>query len=156
MEPQPTHRDPSIEKPEQAEMEAEKDFFLQDLVDQTNRFPTNKLELTLQIGGFLVSGVLIAGDEYYSLCADLISNPGTSIHEHITSFGKHYEEEREADAKVPRTTTFIHLRDCSFFGPGNLDKLNIVWRGRISQVDGFFFGALELPANRKVLSSSAQ
>jgi hypothetical protein len=141
MEPEQAEPVQDKKQPMAVEMDSEKDHFLQDLVFQTNVFPTNETPITLLVGGVFISGVLIAGDEYFRLTADLMSSEGKQVHKHVLSFGSGYTEDREAD-KVNPDTTFIHLKECSYSKGFGLMKLNNLWRGRISTVDGFFLGTL--------------
>jgi hypothetical protein len=141
MEPEQPTTDQNSKKPLAVEMDSEKDHFLQDLVFQTNVFPTNDTPITLLVGGVFVSGIMIAGDEYFQLIAGLTSSPGKEFYEHVLRFGAGYTEDREAK-KVNEEPVYIHLKECSYSSGFGLMKLSNVWRGRLSAVDGYFMGTL--------------
>jgi hypothetical protein len=145
--PIPEQKEPTTEDPTTnvSVVDGEADYFLQDLVDDTNHFPDNAIGITLQIGSMLVSGTIISGDEYFRLCADQLAPPDTDIHKHFVSYGDRYKEDREnksEDTRDSGSISYIHLSDCRFHGNPMLSKLKVLWRGRISQVQGYFIGTL--------------
>lgn len=136
--------------PEPAENRAA-DWFLQLLVTWTDSLPI-KFGITLNVGGFLVSGDLISGAEYFKGFASdfsggLAGNPETAeaFRKTITRLGEETYKADGKDAEHQRLPSYIHLKDARFFSttgnpiPGNR---GVWWRGRISEVSGFILGSL--------------
>jgi hypothetical protein len=102
--------------------------------DEENRI---EHEVTLLIGGFLVSGFVVSRNKY------LQSHPTTGAISNVI------ERLRAEDPKIQvpenEAAEFIHLRDAKFFVPGGKpipDNASVYWRGRLESVDGFTLGLL--------------
>lgn len=99
------------------------------------------LNITLQMNGVLVSGTLISFKKYNRLMGELLDKilPGDG-----RSWVDVYTDDSfdsDADNQLP---SFIHLTDVAFVQlEGQTPKLQIAWRGRLSQVDGWWFGVLQ-------------
>lgn len=103
------------------------------------------LDVTLQVGGLLVSGTLASFDEYLRAVAGVFGTEPAEEHE---DGGEPDEDENK---RQPR---YIHLRDFQIYEPGRPSPIpsdkppeSIWWRGRISHVDGFFLGRLGIPSD---------
>ncbi|OSN16574.1 hypothetical protein BV330_03894 [Pseudomonas syringae pv. actinidiae] len=105
-----------------------------------------ELGVTLSVGGNLVSGHLISHDTYFEQLADDISAPFSSfgngtdatMKEMILSF-----KPGESSEDTP-AFHFIHLKDCRTYSTdGNpICDAGVLWRGRISAVDGLTIGLI--------------
>ena len=126
------------------------DWFLQTLVSMVNTAPVD-FGITLQVGGFLVSGNLISGAKYFEAFGSEFST-GLKDPEVAETYRKMFAEGAKIyEPDVNKTeedlplSTFIHLKDTRFFNgsgapiPGNR---GVWWRGRISEVSGFVLGTL--------------
>ena len=126
------------------------DYFLQSLVGLAN--DGLEIGLTLTVGGFLVSGVLVSGKKYFN---DNLAGPGfadqmgesaETIRDYFRSFGSIYDEIPNTPEGAPRPLpTFIHLYNARFFhNSGKPIPANqpIWWRGRVSEIQGFTIGPL--------------
>lgn len=100
--------------------------------------------ISLTIGGSLVTGVLISVETYFDqLIAGFVGasdggkNSGAvAMTELLTS--------RKPPGGSPIASQFLHLRDARIFN-GGIDPIpgnGTLWRGKISSVDGFFFGVV--------------
>lgn len=125
-----------------------KDWFLQFLVNLANR-NRFELDITLTVGGILISGTLVGVRQYFDDLSTYFASPFTS--------GRHSEEIKDTFKKIgeqctcvssteqTETPSYIHLRNVDFFNgqgkllPGNEGKW---WRGRLSEVQGFTPGRL--------------
>jgi hypothetical protein len=128
---------------------AQTDWFLQSLVNFANNWGV-ETGVTLQVGGMMVSGMIIAAPKYFdefaaNYASGLRNDPalGESFSNLITSYKKLVEvppEEMES-APLPQ---YIHLKNALFFTPGQqpLSSQPVLWRGRITEVGGFFLGTL--------------
>lgn len=112
--------------------------------------------VTLNVGGVLVSGTLISGRTYFREIAETIRNAtrGTHSEEFGQILGRNHEmfneifpERGEHDETYPqRPTSYIHLRDARIIGSNGymIGNNAVLWRGKLSSVDGFSFGNLTI------------
>jgi hypothetical protein len=124
------------------------DWFLQFLISHVNE---TKFEfgVTLQMGGLLVTGFLVAGDQYFEGFANqftgMISNAdaAASYRNAFAEAGKTYTEPAAENAAPPQ---YIHLRDARFFNTKGepIVATGVWWRGRTSQIDGYVLGSLSV------------
>jgi hypothetical protein len=141
----------STAKPGAPQEAQQPDWFLQQLVEWVNTMPFD-FGVTLHVAGFLVSGTLISGAQYFSGFAEDFSGgfmPASEVAETfrktITSYGETYktdEKKKDEDSPLP---VYIHLKNARFFTTsGNPAPRNagVWWRGRISEVSGFVLGTL--------------
>ena len=126
----------------------ERDHFLQTLVILANNDDI-EMGVTLTVGGFLISGMLISGKKYYEKIKTLLSEniDDDSALEYIQSIidlpMAVYKDDDDDDR--PINIVFIHLRNAQFFGSDGShipQPDGALWRGRISEVSGFFLGNL--------------
>jgi hypothetical protein len=111
-----------------------------------NRF---ELEVTLNVGGFLISGTLAGAKQYFAdFGTDLAASfdKGKSSEEIKTTFRMIGDEcACMSHSEQTDAPSYIHLKNASFFdAQGNAiqGKSGVWWRGRISMVQGFFPGPL--------------
>jgi len=142
-QPQPQSKDSPVPKPD----EIQSDWFLEEFVDSING-TDSELGITLTVGGILVSGVIISGHKYFQGLAasmKILTPEGQeNTEEYFKSFGEIYLKPKEPNSKPP---SFIHLKDAMFYQPGLGQPIpssdGVLWRGRISEVDGFMMGSLK-------------
>lgn len=123
------------------------DWFLQSLVRMSNNSEVG-FELTLTVGGTIISGTLCSVREYFERFGkdfqagwDKIGAE-TDFDETIASLGKKPEdltEEQEDNLPPP---LYVHLKNARFYVPGQrpIPSNGLLWRGRIAEVDGFALG----------------
>lgn len=123
------------------------DWFLQDLVQLVNTSKGLELGITLNIGGSLVSGILIGGQRYFADFVKLF--PGEAKGEWAqllrTEIEGHSAIYEQKDAEIPQyPPNFVHLREASLFSPsGSIPTVGgVLWRGKINAVSGFSLGVL--------------
>jgi hypothetical protein len=126
------------------------DWFLQELVGFANKWGV-QTGLTLQIGGILVSGLVINGQQYFeefatSYGSGFANDPeiGTGLAQLISTNVRVYQKPA-ANSELP-PPNYIHLRQARFYVPGQRPIPHgsaVLWRGRISEVAGFTLGMLE-------------
>lgn len=126
----------------------QEDWFLQNLISNAN-IGKFTMGITLNVGGLLVSGNLVGGREYFenfgSMFLSKMSNQDDKTTEDVESMFREYAEiyDREPDQANP--PNFVHLKDVEFFGGTResiLGKQSVWWRGRVSEIQGFFLGNL--------------
>lgn len=136
---------------EEIEPKHERDWFLQTLVSMANNSQNAiQIGITLLTHGFLVSGKLISGKEYFSGVAEEFASGFTDI-ENAAAIKRGFEGmvnkvyDRPENSEIP-PPGLLHLKDAKFFHtngnpiPGNR---GVWWRGRISEISGFSLGSLE-------------
>lgn len=114
----------------------ESDWFLTSIIEFVNKRAI-ELPITLQIGGFLVSGVLVNYEKYFE-------SVGFDTAE-VFGAGELAKSKPNGEAAEQSSPSFIHLKDARIFpaaGQPIPAKKSVWWRGRISEVSGFFFGTL--------------
>ncbi|HEB27724.1 MAG TPA: hypothetical protein ENI05_08095 [Porticoccus sp.] len=123
----------------------DKDWFLQNLINMVNSGEL-KFGITLNVGGFLVSGNLIGGKHYFEgFGADFASGfSGDEVEDEIkNAFAKNgeiYSSEEE-----PSPPIYVHIEDAKFFNTNGApipENKGVWWRGRVSEVSGFSLGSL--------------
>ncbi len=98
-----------------------------------------EIDITLVVGGFLISGFVISAKTYFA--------------HHPLSDGFHkaveqIEEERittEEEQKEPETRNYIHLRDAKYYTPGQKPipgNTGVYCRVQLESVLAFSFGKL--------------
>lgn len=127
------------------------DWFLQVLVGDANERGEG-LQVTLLLGGTIVTGVLASKTSYFENFADELEQsfaaPSEAASAYVDNFrgiAREYAARGETLASPPR---FIHLRDASIIVPGQApipENRKVWWRGRIAEVDGFMLGVLGRP-----------
>lgn len=97
--------------------------------------------ITLIVGGLLISGHVISVDRYLKEFFEGIG--GTAKEDQADQQAK-----RPAAGRKNKPRNFIHLRDAKFYIPGQkpipTEGGGVLWRGRLSCVDGFFMGVVGL------------
>lgn len=125
-----------------------KDWFLQFLVNlaNKNRF---ELDITLTVGGFLISGTLASVRQYFDDLGAYFASPfgaGENSEEVKTAFKKIGEQcSCISPTEQTETPSYIHLKNARFYdaqGKSVSGSEGTWWRGRISEVQGFAPGVL--------------
>jgi hypothetical protein len=131
------------------------DWLLQDFVLMANEAGSS-VGVTLTVGGVLVTGMLIGAKQYFESLGDLLAAAipdraaaasmrekyvtlGAEMHKRHLAYMARLEAGKEGEAP-----TFLHLRDARVYaGPSVVPtRGGVLWRGRISAVDGFIVGII--------------
>lgn len=112
-----------------------KDVILVSLIVLAEAGNETEHDVTLIVGGFLVSGYVISYKKY-------LEHHGTT-----KSIGLSLDKIIESEPSPPeKTYNFIHLRDAKYFVPGNQPipaNMGIFVRIPLESVHGFSFGVLQ-------------
>ena len=134
-------------------MESEKidqnaDWLLENFVQAANVSTTN-IGITLITHGYLVSGVIIGGKEYFEIMAEYSTDQITK--DAFKSLGEDlYGNKKREENSETKPPTFIHLKDAKFYSTSGQPvpaNAGVIWRGRINQISGFTVGTLEVTTN---------
>jgi hypothetical protein len=127
------------------------DWFLQHVVSMANDIGL-KVGITLQMGGFLVSGMTISGEAYFEQLVGEFSEVFADESEKEVSRNAMLDFAGMVESKGTQASDgvplFIHLKDATFFNNSGAPLLRderVLWRGRISQVSGFVLKQLMRP-----------
>lgn len=135
---------------------ADRDYFLQYLIGLANDSTKSWIPVTLSVNGMLVSGTLASAKEYFAEMAETISttvygldvkdvgvkDAKAKFADHILAFAP------PSDGSASFTdANYVHVRNAKFFAASG-EPLNImsslIWRGRITAVNGWNYGRLEV------------
>ena len=131
------------------------DWFLQSLVMMANG-PNVIIGVTLLVKGALVSGQIVGGAEYFKklgkqfgIAVGMPEEEGAALFKSIID--KIYtkpEPEDEAEGDDDPSPGFIHLKNARVFQGTALvptGQADVLWRGKLAEVDGFILGELSSP-----------
>ena len=145
--------DPS--QPQLVETLPHSDWYLAQLIGLVNRgcqFP-----ITVASGGLLISGLLISGKTYFERSSDIMKQSFTGeagevmatwTAEWTAIYDQDEKEEKidTAEAVFKNPPGFIHLDNARIYVPGQkpipTSGGGVLWRGRLSSIDGFNWGTL--------------
>jgi hypothetical protein len=102
-----------------------------------------ELEITLEVGGLLISGYLTGVAKY---CEKLEAQMSEGLARIDPTFNADEVSDEEPATALPMANAedFIHLRDAWISGLRSEPAIQApVWRGRLSSVDAFVLGLLE-------------
>lgn len=128
------------------------DWLLQDFVSLINRTQM-RVPVTLQLSGLTVSGTMIDGAAYFRRLGDVIadgmqsgnlSTAAESMREYFANNAKIYDKTEDEADSPPTPANYVHLENARFWGTDGktVNSQGALWRGRLSEVSGFFIGEL--------------
>lgn len=127
-----------------------KDWFLQFLVNMANKRQF-ELDITLTVGGILISGTLVGVRQYFDELAAYFASPfelGKNSDEITTTFKKIGDQcSCVSPSEQTETPSYIHLKNVIFHdaqGKPISQRPGTWWRGRLSEVQGFVPGRLRI------------
>jgi len=125
---------------------ADSDWLLQYLVRLANA--GLEIGITINMGGFLVSGMLASGKKYLEFIAEQLDNGLAKSSVDMTATRSMMAEFFEDRGKIytiedPGPATYLHIRDAHYFhnaGKPMPSNGSFWWRARIAEVGGFQLG----------------
>lgn len=125
-----------------------KDWFLQFLVNLANKNQF-ELDITLTVGGLLISGTLAGVRQYFDDLGAYFASPfdGKQSSQMVSATFQKIGEQCACVSPSEQTETpsYIHLKNARFFnaeGKPFGPQEGTWWRGRLSEVQGFSPGKL--------------
>jgi hypothetical protein len=124
----------------------EPDWFLRHLADFANRFGIG-ISITLQVGGVQVTGMTTSAEKYFRETAQLFDGAfaDQDVNENFTKLINGFADSMKPKEGNDNLPTYIHLSNAHFYAPsGDIprnDGKPVLWRARISAVDGFYIGS---------------
>lgn len=121
-----------------------KDWFLQFLANLANR-NRFELDITLTVGGILISGTLVGVREYFDALSTYFASPFDDSGKNSEVLNQTFKEIGDqctcvSPSEQTDSPSYIHLKNANFSdsqGRPLSGDGGIWWRGRISEVQGF-------------------
>lgn len=125
--------------------ENDKDEVLAFIVSLANKGAIS-LGITLCVGGTMVTGQLIGGKEFFEGIANSYGNVSDFFRGLGEGGAEGYKDTSQEQLDNVENIAFIHLGNARVVSSGisipSFEQPGIFWRGRLSSVDGFFFGQM--------------
>ncbi|KAA0566023.1 gas vesicle protein GvpU [Bacillus sp. CH30_1T] len=118
-----------------------KDSILEFFVQASNKHDFS-LDITLNVKGAVITGTLVSAKEYFHSLSETFedgSEVAQKLSEELAKAGESVDENQSAESH------FIHLKNTKVYcgdSKPTPSKGKIMWRGKISEVDGFFLGKI--------------
>ncbi|WRP06534.1 gas vesicle accessory protein GvpU [Rossellomorea aquimaris] len=118
-----------------------KDSILEFFVQATNKHDFS-LDITLNVNGAVITGTLVSAKEYFDSLSETFedgSEVAQKLSEELAKAGEAIDDNQSAEAH------FIHLKNTKVYcgdSKPTPSKGKIMWRGKLSEVDGFFLGKI--------------
>ncbi|PZE19731.1 gas vesicle protein GvpU [Paenibacillus xerothermodurans] len=117
-----------------------KDSVLEFFVQAANKHDFS-LDITLNVKGAVVSGTMISAKEYFSTLSEAFED-GNDIAQFLSEqLGSAGQAAQANDAEA----NFIHMKETKVYcgdSKPTPSKGKILWRGKLSEIDGFFLGKI--------------
>ena len=119
----------------------EKDSILEFFTQASNKHDF-ALDITLNVNGAIVTGTTISAKEYFDTLSDSIGDGNEvaqKLSEELANAGQSLEDASDTQ------TNFIHLKNTKVYlgdSKPTPSQGKIIWRGKMSEVDGFFLGKI--------------
>ncbi|MGD6774079.1 MULTISPECIES: gas vesicle accessory protein GvpU [Bacillaceae] len=123
------------------ELGARKDSILEFFVQAANSYDFS-LDISLNVNGAVISGTLISAKDYFETMSETFEDGNEiaqKISEQLAATGESFESNKGAEAN------FIHLKNTKVYcgdSKPTPSEGKILWRGKLSDVDGFFLGRI--------------
>lgn len=118
-----------------------KDNILEFFVQAANKHDFS-LDITLNLKGAVVTGTMMSAREYFDELSETFedgSEVAQKLSEQLAKAGESVEANENAEAH------FIHLKNTKVYcgdSKATPSKGKILWRGKLSEIDGFFLGKI--------------
>ena len=100
------------------------------------------LDISLNVNGSVISGTLISAKDYFETMSETFEDGNEiaqKISEQLAATGESFESSKSTEAN------FIHLKNTKVYcgdSKPTPSEGKILWRGKLSEVDGFFLGRI--------------
>lgn len=121
----------------------EKDVILQLMIESVNEHEDYEIPITLNVHGTLVSGNLISAGYYFQELMETFSEDTEAdkqIYNKLEKASQHLEAGEEPGIN------YVHMKEAKMFdesGTAIPSKGDVLWRGKMKEVDGFFIGKVK-------------
>ncbi|ALC88584.1 gas vesicle protein GvpU [Bacillus sp. FJAT-18017] len=118
-----------------------KDTVLELFVQAANNHGFN-LDITLNVKGAVVTGTIISARDYFESLSGTVED-GSDVAEKLSDMLSNAGE--SAGSESQPEANYIHLKNANVYvgdSKPTPSKGDILWRGKLSEVDGFFIGRI--------------
>jgi hypothetical protein len=124
------------------------DWLLQTFVEEANLIDDEFVSITLNVSGMIISGTLISASQYFRGISEFFLNPGEEPKEGswaswLRERGEEIKSRHQGDELNP--AAYIHLKDARVHSNNQRplpSNQGVWWRGKLSDVNGFWIGRL--------------
>ncbi|MEN1970607.1 gas vesicle accessory protein GvpU [Lentibacillus sp. N15] len=123
-----------------------KDNILETFVKAANNHGF-ELDISLLVNGAIVTGTMISAKDYFENLSESFADGNEVAQELGEKLSKTSES---ADSNSEGEAHFIHLKKTKIYcgdAKPTPSKGDILWRGKLSEVDSFFLGKISEPKN---------
>ncbi len=125
-----------------------KDNILEFFVQAANK-RNFSLDLTLNVKGAVITGTMVSAKEYFNTLSEILED-GNEIAQAVSEqLGKAGEG---AEANPDSEAYYIHMKNAKVYcgdSKPTPSKGEILWRGKLTEVDGFFLGKIFESSNKE-------
>ncbi|MBD1224526.1 gas vesicle accessory protein GvpU [Virgibacillus halodenitrificans] len=124
-----------------------KDNILEFFVTAANKHDF-ELDISLLVHGAIVTGTLISATEYFENMSQSFED-GSDISQKVSQ--QLSEAGESADSGNQQEVNFIHLKNTKIYcgdSKPTPSKGEILWRGKLEEVDSFFLGRIAEPKSK--------
>jgi hypothetical protein len=117
-----------------------KDSILEFFVQAANKHDFS-LDITLNIKGAVITGTMVSAQEYFNTLSETIGDESEIAQMVSEQLRKTGEAAQSADSEA----YFLHMKDTKVYcgdSKPTPSKGKILWRGKLSEIDGFFLGKI--------------
>ncbi|SIQ75323.1 hypothetical protein SAMN05880590_1079 [Rhizobium sp. RU35A] len=140
------------EKVQPVEIINDADWFLRSTIENIISQGV-EIGITLTVNGVIISGMLIGGKKYFEELSKTMKAASRAPDDISDALGDSWKQftaiyEKPEDAPEdwqPGPVGYIHLKNARFYAPGQAPipgNQGVLWRGKLSSVDGFTIGSL--------------
>ncbi|KAB7708967.1 gas vesicle protein GvpU [Bacillus aerolatus] len=127
---------------------AMKDSILEFFVQAANKHDFS-LDITLNVKGAVITGTIISAKEYFDTLSEIFEDGdevAQMLSDQLVDAGEAAQSQDNPEA------CFIHMKDTKVYcgdSKPTPSKGEILWRGKLSEIDGFFLGKIFDNSNKK-------
>lgn len=121
-------------------LSAAKDSILEFFVEAANKDDFS-LDITLNVKGAVITGTLVSAQEYFHMLSETFEGGNETAQMVSDQLEKAGEASRTNDTEAH----FLHMKDTKVYcgdSKPTPSKGKILWRGKLSEIDGFFLGKI--------------
>lgn len=118
-----------------------KDSILEFFVQAANKHDFS-LDITLNVNGAVITGTLVSAKDYFNALSETFeggNEVAQKLSEQLEKAGEAAQSNDDSEAH------FIHMKETKVYcgdSKPTPSKGDILWRGKLSEVDGFFLGKI--------------
>lgn len=117
-----------------------KDSILEFFVEAANKDDFS-LDITLNVKGAVITGTMVSAQEYFHMLSETFEGGNETAQMVSDQLEKAGEASRTNNAEAH----FLHMKDTKVYcgdSKPTPSKGKILWRGKLSEIDGFFLGKI--------------